>query len=178
MLAKVNTCAVIGMDGSLVEVEVDVSPGLPTFIVVGLPDTAVQESRERVRAAIRNSGYEFPMRRITVNLAPADLRKEGPAYDLPIAVGVLYSSGQLQADLSHMVLLGELSLEGQLRHTDGVLSMVSVARDHGLSTAVVPQSNAREAALVDGMDVVPVASLRQLTSHLRGETSIPFFEPL
>lgn len=98
MLTKVNTCAVIGMDGAIVEVEVDISPGLPTFTVVGLPDTAVQESRERVRAAIRNSGCEFPMRRITVNLAPADLRKEGPSYDLPIAVGILGSSGQLEAD--------------------------------------------------------------------------------
>ena len=90
MLAKVNTCAVIGLDGAIVEVEVDISQGLPAFNVVGLPDTAVQESRERVRAAIRNSGYEFPLRRVTVNLAPADLKKEGPTYDLPIAVGLLH----------------------------------------------------------------------------------------
>ena len=95
MLAKVNTCAIIGLDGAVVEVEVDISQGLPAFNVVGLPDTAVQEARERVRAAIRNSGYEFPLRRVTVNLAPADLKKEGPTYDLPIAVGLLISSGQV-----------------------------------------------------------------------------------
>ena len=173
MLTKVNTCAVIGMDGAIVEVEVDISPGLPTFTVVGLPDTAVQESRERVRAAIRNSGCEFPMRRITVNLAPADLRKEGPSYDLPIAVGILGSSGQLEADLTGMVFLGELSLEGQVRHTNGVLSMVSVARDRGFTTAAVPHVNAQEAVLVAGVQVVGAESLRQLVSHLRGEQAIP-----
>ena len=100
MLAKTYSCAVIGLDGYIVEVEVDISPGLPSFTVVGLPDTAVQEARERVRAAIRNSGYSFPARRITVNLAPAHLKKAGPAYDLPIAIGIIISSGQLIADLS------------------------------------------------------------------------------
>ena len=117
MLAKTKTCAVVGLDGFVVEVEVDISPGLPAFTIVGLPDTAVQEARERVRAAIRNSGCEFPMRRITVNLAPADLRKAGPAYDLPIAMAVLLSSGQVSEIPGSALLLGELSLDGSLRHT-------------------------------------------------------------
>ena len=112
MLAKVYTCAVVGLEGRIIEVEVDISPGLPTVTVVGLGDKAVQESRERVRAAVRNCGCDFPMRRVTVNLAPADLKKEGPAYDLSIAVGVLLSTGQVSSDLSDTVLLGELALDG------------------------------------------------------------------
>src|SRR3989337_130051 len=116
MLAKVNTCAVVGLDGRLVEVEVDIASGLPAFTIVGLPDTAVQEAKERVRAAIRNSGCDFPQRRITVNLAPADIRKEGPAYDLPIAIGILLASEQLPAQVEGCIFLGELSLDGQVRH--------------------------------------------------------------
>ncbi len=127
MLASVRTSAVVGLEGYIVEVEVDIAPGLPSFTIVGLPDTAVQESRERVRAAIRNSGCEFPMRRITVNLAPADVRKAGPSYDLPIAVGILESSGQVSSSPQSALFLGELSLDGSLRHTGGVLPMVSVA---------------------------------------------------
>src|SRR5437762_14354461 len=139
MLAKVLTGAVVGLDGALVDVEVDVAPGgMPNFLVVGLPDAAVQEARERVRAAIRNSGLSFPMRRITVNLAPADLKKEGPSYDLPIAVGLLLASEQIAADVSKSVFLGELSLDGTVRHTDGMLPMVSVGQEHGMATAYVP----------------------------------------
>ena len=172
MLTKVNTCAVIGMDGAIVQVEVDISPGLPAFTIVGLPDAAVQESRERVRAAIRNSGCEFPLRRITVNLAPADLRKQGPSYDLPIALGILCSSGQLEPDLDGTAVLGELSLEGQVRHTDGVLPMVGVARDRGMTTVVVPAVDAAETALVGDVTVLPAGSLRALVDHLRGEVPI------
>ena len=128
MLAKVKTCAVLGLDGYIVEVEVHISPGLPSFTIVGLPDPAVQEARERVRAAIRNSDCDFPMRRITVNLAPADVRKAGPSYDLPIAVGILISSGQIVGSPDSAVFLGELSLDGGLRHTGGILPMVSIAR--------------------------------------------------
>jgi magnesium chelatase family protein len=131
MLAKVSSCAVIGLDGEIVEVEVDISQGLPAFAIVGLPDAAVQEAKERVRSAIRNSGHDFPLKRITVNLAPADLRKEGPAYDLPIAVGILTASGQTPAAEDPAVLMGELSLDGQVRHTSGVLPMVALARDRG-----------------------------------------------
>jgi len=118
MLAKVMSCATIGLEGAIVEVEADISPGLPVFTVVGLPDAAVQEARERVRSAIRNSGCTFPMKRIVVNLAPADLKKAGPAYDLPIAVGILLSSEQVFADVSRSVIIGELSLDGGLRHTN------------------------------------------------------------
>ncbi len=169
MLAKVITCAVIGLDGAVVEVEVDISPGLPAFTIVGLPDTAVQEAKERARAAIRNSGCEFPMRRITVNLAPADLKKEGPAYDLPIAVGVLISSGQVPSQQASCLFLGELSLDGHLRHTNGILSMVATARQEGCHTVFVPKDDAREGALIAGVDVVAVDSLAELVAHLRGE---------
>ena len=116
----------------------DISPGLPVFNIVGLPDAAVQEAKERVRAALRNSGCEFPLRRITVNLAPADLEKEGPAYDLPIAICMLLSSGQIDTVPPEAVFLGELSLEGTLRHTKGILAMVSVDRDQGYTSVFVP----------------------------------------
>ncbi len=176
MLAKVISCALIGLEGALVEVEVDISPGLPAFTIVGLPDTAVQEARERVRAAIRNSGYNFPMRRITVNLAPADLKKAGPAYDLPIAVGILLSSGQVSADVSGTLFLGELSLDGGLRHTNGILPMVALACQKGLAGVIVPANDAGEAALVDGARIIPFASLSQLVSYLSGETAAPEYK--
>ena len=173
MLAKVKSAAVVGLEGAVVEVEVDLSPGLPSFTIVGLPDKAVQEARERVRSAIRNSYYKFPTRRITVNLAPADLKKEGPAYDLPIAIGILMSSGQLNADLTHSIFLGELSLDGKLRHTHGVLPMVALARDKGLSTIFVPLDDAKEASLIDNIHIFPTESLAQLVVHLQGEVGIP-----
>ncbi len=175
MLAKVNSCAVIGLDGEVVEVEVDISQGLPAFSIVGLPDTAVQEAKERVRSAVRNSGHEFPLRRITVNLAPADLRKEGPAYDLPIAVGILAASGQVPAQGDAAVFLGELSLDGKLRHTNGILPMVGLARDRGFQAVYVPADDAGEAALIDGIQVVPVSDLVQLGSHLRDAQPIAPF---
>ena len=175
MLAKVSTCAVVGMEGSIVEVEVDISPGLPSFTIVGLPDTAVQEARERVRAAIRNSGCEFPLRRITVNLAPADMRKAGPSYDLPIAVGILVSSEQVPESPSSNLFLGELSLDGGLRHTSGMLAMASVASDEGFTQVSVPAIDAKEASLVEGIGVLPADTLGRLVSHLRGDSII---EPL
>ncbi|MCE2404351.1 MAG: YifB family Mg chelatase-like AAA ATPase [Dehalococcoidia bacterium] len=169
MLATVSTCAVEGLDGYIVSVEVDISPGLPSFSIVGLPDTAVQEARERVRAAIRNSGCDFPMRRITVNLAPADTRKAGPSYDLPIALGILLSSGQLSGTPDSALFLGELSLDGGLRHTGGILPMVSVARDRDFDSVFVPAVDSTEAALVEGIDVMPAANLADLLGHFRGE---------
>ncbi len=175
MLAKVTSCAVIGLDGELVEVEVDISSGLPAFNIVGLPDTAVQEAKERVRSAIRNCGLAFPNKRITVNLAPADLKKEGPAYDLPIAVGILLASEQVVADVSRTVFLGELSLDGKLRHTHGVLPMVALARDRGVTGVFVPEADGPEAGLIDGVEILPVASLGQLAVHLQGLVRI---EPL
>lgn len=177
MLAKVMSCAVVGLEGAIVEVEVYISAGLPSFTIVGLPDTAVQESRERVRAAIRNSGCTFPGRRITVNLAPADLKKAGPAYDLPIAIGILLSSGQVYADVSKTLFLGELSLDGSLRHTHGILPMVALAREKGITEVFVPANDANEASLLDGIRVIPAITLAQLVSHLRGEISIPQYQP-
>ena len=173
MLATVLTCAVLGLDGVLVEVEVDSGTGTPGMTIVGLPDAAVQESRERVRAAIRNSGARFPLGRITVNLAPADIRKEGPAYDLPIALGILLASGQVVADVDDALVIGELSLDGGLRHTTGVLPMVGLARERGLRRAIVPAVDAAEAGLIDDIQVIPVASLADLVRHLTGEAPIP-----
>ena len=172
MLAKVLSCAVVGLEGAVVEVEVDIASGMPGFYIVGLPDTAVQESKERVRSAVRNSGLRFPRNRITVNLAPADVRKEGPAYDLPIAVGILLASEQVVAELSKALFLGELALDGQVRHAHGILSMVALAKERGLDTVYVPQADAAEAALIEGVTVMPVAALAQLAAHLAG------FEPI
>jgi magnesium chelatase family protein len=173
MLAKVISFALLGLDSTLVSVEVDISRGLPSQIIVGLPDAAVRESAERVRAAIVNSGLVHPRARLTVNLAPADLRKEGPAYDLPIAVGILLASEQVSAELSDAGLVGELSLDGQVRSVTGVLPMAVAARDQGLSTLYVPETNAAEAALVEGLEVIPVASLASLVGHLHGYAPIP-----
>ncbi len=177
MLAKVISCAVVGLEGAIVEVEVDISPGLPSFTIVGLPDTAVQEARERVRAAIRNSDCTFPTKRIVVNLAPADLKKAGPAYDLPIAVGILLSSEQISADVSQTILLGELSLDGSLRHTNGILPMVALAHQEGISNIIAPDVDAREASLIEGTKITPTTSLSQLVSYLRGEIPAPEYKP-
>jgi magnesium chelatase family protein len=171
MLSKVKSCTVIGLDGRTVDVEVDISTGgLPAFTIV--PDTAVQEARERVRAAIRNSGGTFPMKRITVNLAPADLRKEGPSFDLPIAIGILIASGQVLAEIDNAVFLGELSLDGGLRHTHGILPMTGFARDSGSNCVFVPEVDAPEATLVEGIRVYPVPALRALAAHLNQETPL------
>ena len=171
------TCAVIGLEGEIVEVEVDISHGLPSFTIVGLPDAAVQEARERVRAAIRNSGCTFPLKRIVVNLAPAALKKAGPAYDLPIAIGILLSSEQLYADTAQTVLLGELSLDGTLRHTTGMLHMVALAHQEGFANIIAPAADVKEASLVEGVKIRPATSLSQLISHFRGEIEIPEYIP-
>lgn len=172
MLARAVACAVVGLEGHIVQVEVDISPGLPRFSIVGLPDRAVQEAQERVRAAIRNSGCEFPMRRITVNMTPADLPKAGSAYDLPIAVALLIASGQLPEAAADEVFLGELSLDGTLRHTNGVLPMVAVAREEGIKRVFAPAVNAGEAALVRDVEILPVEALGQLVLHLQGKKPI------
>jgi len=173
MLAKVTSCAVVGLDGAIVEVEVDTSRGLPSLTIVGLPDVAVQESRERVRSAIKNSGLIYPNKRLTVNLAPADLRKEGPAYDLPIAVGILLASEQVWSDrVENALFVGELSLDGGVRHTTGILPMVALARERGFHTVFVPAIDAPEATLIQGLEVIPVTDLASLVSHLQGLRSI------
>ncbi|MCS7061662.1 MAG: YifB family Mg chelatase-like AAA ATPase [Anaerolineae bacterium] len=169
MLAKVLSCAVIGLDGTVVEVEVDSSRGLASFTLVGLPDAAVKESAERVRAAIRNSGLHFPSNRITVNLAPADLKKVGPAYDLPIALGMLIASEQVVSGaLQDAIVVGELALDGSVRHVRGVLPMTAFARDQGFKRIFVPLADAAEAALIPGIEVVAVQSLGELVGALNG----------
>ena len=173
MLAKVRSCAVVGMDGIIVEVEVDVSPGLPKFIVVGLPDAAVSEARERVTAAIRNSGFTFPMKKIVASLAPANLRKAGPVYDLPIAVALLACTGQIPSDKNDIILLGELALDGTLRHTNGILPMVAASVERGFNKIAVPEMDAGEASLVDGAEILPFKNLSQLVAYLNNEAEAP-----
>ncbi len=170
MLSRVRSCAIIGLDGALIEVEVDIANGLAAFVIVGLPDAAVNEAKERVRAAIKNSGCLFPFKHITVNLAPADLRKEGPAYDLPIAVGILFASGQINPneDLENALFLGELSLDGTVRHTNGILPMVALAREKQVKAVFVPAVDAIEATLIEGVTVYPVETLGRLIAHLNG----------
>ena len=174
MLARVYTCAVVGLDGVVVEVEVDYTQGFPGMTVVGLPDAAVQESRERVQAAVRNAGVPFPRKRLVVNLAPASVRKEGPSYDLPIALGVLIYTGMLPPGAAEeMLVVGELSLDGTVRHARGVLPMAATARQAGFKRIVVPAVDAAEAALIPDVEVIPVNSLAQLYNHLTGRQPIP-----
>ncbi len=176
MLAKVISAAVVGLDAVPIEVEVDIaSQGLPSFTIVGLPDKAVEEARERVRSAIKNNGADFPAKRITVNLAPADLPKEGPSYDLPIAVGILLASEQLKADISDALFMGELALDGKLRHTNGVLPIALLAKDlpagkagKKLRRIFLPEVNSQEATIIKGLEIYPVSSLVQLFNHLSG----------
>ena len=158
----------------MVDVEVDISNGMAAFTIVGLPDAAVNEAKDRVKAAIKNSGCLFAYKRITVNLAPADLRKEGPAYDLPIAVGILLASGEINPDdqLHEYLFLGELSLDGAVRHTNGILPMVALAREKHVKAVFVPATDAMEATLVEGVTVYPVETLAQHVAHLNGERQI------
>src|SRR3990167_2656186 len=154
MLAKIASGATVGLNATLIEVEVDIpDEGLPSFTIVGLGDKAVEEAKERVRSAIKNTGADFPSTRITVNLAPADLPKVGPSYDLPIALGILIASGQIKPEVSDSLFFGELSLDGSLRHTNGILPMTYLAREKGFSRVFIPKINEREAAAVSGIKV-------------------------
>ena len=176
MLAKTTSGATVGLDSLPIIVEVDIaSQGLPSFTIVGLPDKAVDEARERVRAAIKNSGADFPSKRITVNLAPADLPKEGPAYDLPIALGILLASGQIRANLDDSLVLGELSLDGSLRHTNGILPMALMAREKKFKKIFLPSIDAKEAAVIKGVEIYPVSSLLAFFYHLSGGEEIKPF---
>ena len=167
MLAKVSSGAVLGVDAYRVEVEVDLSNGVPNFSVVGLGDTAVQEAKERVRSAIKNSDYEFHPRRLTINLAPANVKKEGPLFDLPIALGVLVASEQIQAPyLEDFMIVGELSLDGAVRPVSGCLPIAIAAKEAGFRGVLVPAVNAREAALVEGLTVFAVETLSQAAAIL------------
>jgi len=173
LLAKTESCSVLGMEASLIEVEVDISNGLPAFNIVGLPDTAIQESRERVRSGITNSEFEFPLKRITVNLAPADLRKEGPSFDLSIAIGILAATKQISREkLLDYLFVGELSLTGGVRPVSGILSMAICAKSQKKKGFIVPKDNANEAALIQGLEVIPVTSLNEVVDFFSGEKQI------
>lgn len=178
MLSRIYSCAVVGLDGVIVEVEVDYSNGQPGVTIVGLPDAAVQESRERVQTAIKNAGLHFPRHRIVVNLAPAAVRKEGPAYDLPIALGVILLSGHLpQESVQDTIVVGELSLDGIVRHARGVLPMAAAARQNGFKRMFVPEADAAEAALIPGLEIIPVKTLADLYRHLAGRQLIQPYQP-
>ncbi len=178
MLAKIISAANIGLDANLVTCEVDISTqGLPSFTIVGLGDRAVEESKERVRAAFRNSGADFPLHRITVNLAPADMPKEGPAYDLPIALGLLVASGQISGnpgklDFSKTLIAGELSLDGHLRKINGVLPLAILAKQRGIKQMMVPKDNGPEAAIMEDLEVLAPDSLQQLIKVLLGQEEL------
>ena len=172
MVANIHSCGIVGIQGQPVLCQCDLSGGLPRFDVVGLPDSSVKESRDRVRAAVKNCGFEFPQRRITVNLAPGELKKEGPIYDLPILIGVICASKQLPQPPADACFIGELTLEGKVRPASGVLPMALAARDAGMKTLYVPAENAAEASVVEGLTVYPVSSIPQLTKHLTCEAPI------
>ena len=178
MLARVRAAALQGIEAATVSVEVDVTSGLPSFTTVGLPGSTVRESRDRIRAAIRNAGFEFPVDRITVNLAPADLRKDSAAFDLPMALGILSATGILKQDrLARAVVLGELSLDGRVRPVRGVLPVALHCRRHGYGPLVVPVANAAEAAVVESIDVIPVGSIHETVEYLNGERPIDAHRP-
>lgn len=169
MFSELKSVGLFGIDSYMIEVEADISSGLPAFDIVGLPDTAVKESRDRVRAALKNCGCKFPLGRITINLAPADLKKEGSIYDLPVLIAILKASGQLDADVNDSVFIGEVSLDGRLRPVGGVLAIAITALKNGIKNVFVPEENTAEAAIISGISVYGINNVRQLISHLCGE---------
>lgn len=176
MLSKIISSGILGIDGYIIDVEVDLSNGLPAFDLVGLPDSAVKESRERVRTAIKNSGFLFPVKRITVNLAPAHMKKEGAAFDLPIAIGVLCCMEQFSPTaVQNTLVLGELSLDGSIRPVNGVLPMVHHAKEKGITRCIVPTENAEEAALIKEIEVYPISHLNEAIAFLQGKKRISPF---
>ena len=172
MFAGVKSAAIVGMDCYRVQVEIDISKGFPGFTIVGLPDTAIQESKERVRSGIGNSEFKFPLKRITVNLAPADVRKEGPAFDLPIAIGIMVASEQLETKIDDYLVIGELSLTGEVRKVKGALPIAVFARETGKRGVIVPRENASEAALVEEIEVIPVGTLIEAIDFIQGSLEI------
>lgn len=173
MYSKINTCVLQGLNGSIVEVESDLSRGLPVFNIVGLPDVSIKESKERVRTAIKNSGYEFPLNRITINLAPANLKKEGSQIDLSIAIGILKSSGVIIADdIDKTIFIGELSLDGKINPIEGALPMIISMRELNVRKCVVPYENKDECSVILDMEIIPVKTLSQVVEYLNKETDI------
>ncbi len=173
-VGKILSGSNIGLDSYQVEIEVDIGAGLPSFTIVGLPDKAIDESKERIRSAIKNTYLSFPQHRLTINLAPADIKKEGPNFDLPMAIGILLADEQLQfvPEYNQALFVGELALDGRLRHINGALPLAIFARERGYKRLYLPSKNAEEASLVNGIEVMPVDTLKQLVKHLRSEEVI------
>lgn len=178
MYSKINTCTLQGLNGHIIEVETDLARGMPVFNIVGLPDTSIKESKERVRAAIKNSGYEFPLNRITINLVPANLKKEGSQLDLSIAIGILLSNGIIKSnDLSDSVFLGELSLDGKINEIDGVLPMIISMRELNIKRCIIPYNNRNECGFINDLEIIPIQTLKEAIDFLNGEIEIdPFIE--
>jgi magnesium chelatase family protein len=178
MYSKIKSCGLLGIDGYIVEVETDISSGIPAFDIVGLGDTAIRESRERVRSAIKNTGFEFPIRRITMNLAPANLKKEGSSFDLAISLGILASTGIIShSSLQKSMFVGELALDGAIKPVKGILPIAVCAMQNGLRFLFLPEANAREASVVKDLHIVPVKDLKEMISILNGESEIaPFID--
>ena len=172
MFSRIKSIGIFGMESYMIEVEADVSTGLPAFDIVGLPDTAVKESRDRVRSAIKNCGFKFPLGRITVNLAPADRKKGGSIYDLPILLSVLKAYNQLNVDFEDSVIVGEVALDGKIRPANGILAITITAKQNGVKSIFVPKENAMEAAVIEGIDVYGIDNVNQLIAHLKGEEKI------
>ncbi len=173
MLSKINSMALQGLDGYLIEVQVDVSNGMPCWEMVGLPDTSVKEAKERVKTAIKNSGYEMLSKRIVINLAPADTKKEGSIFDLPIAIGILVDLGEIKNDeLNEIAFIGELSLDGKINRVNGILPMCIEAKKLGIKKLIVPKENAKEAAIVKEMEVLGASTLKQVVMYLNKEKEI------
>ena len=179
MFAKAKSLGIYGMDAFSVIVEADLSKGLPRFEIVGLPDAAVKESRERVRASIKNCRYDFPVSRITVNIAPADIKKEGPLYDLPVFIAVLAATGQIKGSIDDYAFVGELSLAGDIRPCNGVLPMLLKAREEGIPSVFIPYGNKTEAGAVDGIDVFAAKNIFEVIRHISGEERLkPCYTPV
>ena len=180
MLSQIKTIALIGLEGYLIDVQTDIAKGMPSYDVVGLPDTTVREAKERIKAAIKNSKVEFPTQKVLVNLAPANIKKEGSDFDLPMAIGLLIAIGQIsptvQKDLVNTVFVGELSLSGKVNRVNGVLPMCIEAKNLGIKKVVIPEANCYEASVVEGLEVIPVKSLRQVINYLNGKEKIESFK--
>ncbi len=172
MLSKINSMALHGLDGYLIDVQVDVSNGMPCWELVGLPDTSIKEAKERVKTAIKNSGYELLSKRIIINLAPADTKKEGSVFDLPIAIGILVDLGEIKNRLDKIAFIGELSLDGTINRVNGILPMCIEAKKLGIKTIIVPKENSKEAAIVNEIEVLGVNNLKEVVEYLNGRKKI------
>ncbi|HOL79968.1 MAG TPA: magnesium chelatase domain-containing protein, partial [Clostridiales bacterium] len=178
MFSHINSMGLMGLDAFMVDVEADISSGPLRFDIVGLPDAAVSESKERVRAAVNNCGYEFPVSHVTVNLAPADVKKAGPLYDLPIFMALLKATEQISGDLSDTAFIGELSLGGSLRHISGALPMVLAAKAAGIKEVFLPKENEGEVAAITGISIYPAESVEEIVDHINGITALKPLEPV